>query len=170
VLRAAAPSRRRRWKPPSFVAPRLWDELEELAATRRDDLLSTRMSAAWEESWDAGMRQGVTYHHPLWNAQVVEFVRGLPLEALVAHGQAKSPARSYLARRIPSIVGHWPRPGVADSLLAGFETEPAMSSMDCLLELGVVGGPAFAAKSVRTRTKPLPAPLIALEQWLRSRV
>ena len=134
VLRAAAPRRpaRHRWQPPSFIAPEHRAALCELAATPRDDLLSTRLSAGWEESWDTGLRQGVTYHHPLWTASVVTLVRGLPLEALISKGQAKSPARNYLAQRLPGITGSWPRPGVADVLLVALQKEhrAALESAD----------------------------------------
>ena len=147
VLRAAAPRRqRRRWQPPPFIAPEHHAALRELAATPRDDLLSTRLSAGWEESWDAGFRQGVTYHHPLWTASVVTLVRGLPLEALVSKGQAKSPARDYLAQRVPGITGSWPRPRVADALQVALENEhrAALDSVDddeLLPALGVTTPP-----------------------------
>ena len=146
VLRAAAPRRhRRRWEPSPSIAARHRAALADLAAVPRDDLLRTRIAAGWEEMWDAGHRQGVTYHHPLWTADVVTLVRGLPVEALVAKGQAKSPARSYLARRIPTIVGRWPRPAVADSLLSALEREHAArhksaDGTQLLRELGVISG------------------------------
>ena len=171
VLRAAAPRRkRRRWEPPPFIAPRYRGELVELAAVSRDDLLSTRIGAVWEETWDAGLRQGVSYRHPLWTANVVALVRGLPLEALVAHGHAKSPARSYLATRIPGIMGPWPRPGVADSLLRALESEhharqARAEEVELLIDLGVISG-------TRARTRPpseaASAPMLLLERWLRS--
>ena len=172
VLRAAVPRRRRhRWQPPSFIAPEHRAALRELAATSRDDLLSTRVSAGWEESWDAGLRQGVTYHHPLWTASVVTLVRGLPLEALVSKGQAKSPARSYLAERLPGITGSWPRPGVADVLQAALQNEhratlESAEGNGLLTALGVTTPPD---PSLRNPNASPPAAL-ALERWLRLRI
>ena len=169
VLRAAAPRRqRRRWQPPPYIASRYQAALRELADARSDDLLSTRIAAAWEETWDAGLRQGVRYHHPMWAAGVVALVRGLPLEALVARGQAKSPARSYLADRIPAISGPWPRPAVADSLLRAFEREharqaPAAGAL--LVELGIVSAP-----SLGRNPEKMTASMMLLEQWLHSHV
>jgi asparagine synthetase B (glutamine-hydrolysing) len=169
VLKATVP-RRRRWTAPSFVAEQHQVSLAERAAERRDDLLSTRLAAGWEETWDAGLRQGVAYHHPLWAAAVVELVRGLPLETLVANGQAKSPARTYLSVRLPSISGPWPRPAIADSLQAALEDEyraknPAANQLQMLADLGVI--------ALDTRSGGLPRPisgtLLLCEKWLRSR-
>jgi asparagine synthetase B (glutamine-hydrolysing) len=168
ILRAGVPRRHRhRWQPPSFIAPEHRAALRELAETPRDDLLSTRISAGWEETWDAGLRQGVTYHHPLWTASVVTLMRGLPLQALVSNGQAKSPARSYLAQRVPGITGSWPRPRVANVLQATLQNEHRAaleSSKDdgLLSALGVTTPPC--------NPNVYPPAVLALKRWLRVRV
>ena len=142
VLKAAVP-RRRAWSAPHFIARHHHAALAERANLTHDDLLSTRLVAGWEETWDTGLRLGLASRHPLWDASVVGIVRGLPRESLIANGEAKSPARSYLRARIPLQTGRWPRPEVADSLLEALEREhdiyaPPAESFRNLIKLGVI--------------------------------
>lgn len=168
VLKSLVP-RRKRQAIPSFVAEHHRAALAELAAQRRDDLLSTRLTAGWEESWDAGKRQGIAYRHPLWDASVVELIRGLPVRALVANGSHKSPARAYLRRAVPAVPGPWPRPAVANVLLQRLEAEHSAAlggepDLSELVRLGVIE-PASTKEGFPLS---LFAAMLQCEGWIRS--
>ncbi len=169
VIRGAL-GRGRRWEPPPYIDPAYRPALAELAARPHDDLLSGRIAAGWEEIWDAGSRQGIAYCHPLWDAEVVSLIRGLPVEALVAGGQAKSPARAYLSERVSAIQGPWPRPAVANTLIRALYAEyaqrarPRVLEFPGLRELGAISGDLSAERF------PLPTfvAMLLCERWLHS--
>ena len=113
--------------PPAWLAGRFRSEVAERLAARPQRYAEIRLtdhtdallSAQREENLDAGWRLGLTHRHPLWDAALVQLLDGVPPQALVAGGYPKSPARSYLRRRVPSIQGSWPRPALASDLLGG---------------------------------------------------
>ena len=103
----------------SEVAARLAARPRTYAEIRRADVTDAMLAAQREETFDAGLRVGLTHRHPLWDAELVQLVDGLPPLALVARGDPKSPARAYLRQRIPAMRGTWPRPALATDLLGG---------------------------------------------------
>lgn len=147
VLRSAL----RRGRPPRpaplpawVVDPALRRALEERAAAPPpdDDLLDTFVAAGREASFAAGAAGGYLHAQPLLDAEVVGLVRGLPREALVRGGDAKSPARAYLRARVSGIAGPWPRPAVVGEMLDRLLRDAAPASGGALGELGIDPGAA----------------------------
>ncbi|CAN5666999.1 asparagine synthase (glutamine-hydrolyzing) [soil metagenome] len=101
------------------IAARLVARPRTYAEIRRADLTDSMLAAQREETFDAGMRRGLTHCHPLWDSELVRLLDGVPPQALVAGGYPKSPARAYLRLRIPAVRGAWPRPALATDLLGG---------------------------------------------------
>lgn len=136
------------------------------AVERARDAVSARLAMQREDSFDRGLRTGVPRRHPLWDAAVVDLLDGLPPEALVAGGHPKSPARSYLAARVPAIAGPWPRPRVADSVAAALTKELQRvrtdSGVPLLERLGIVSGTLYEPTPHFTRLWLM----LSVERWL----
>jgi asparagine synthase (glutamine-hydrolysing) len=139
------------------------------AAIRRADLLDPYMAHAREDAFDAAEHREMTHCHPLWDAEVVALLCGLPPEAFVRGGEPKSPARAYVRSRIPSLEEPWPRPQVANDLLSAIVEEQGPSLWQQL------GGPRLLGSlGVLNPDHPFArfAPghvwaIMSLEQWLR---
>jgi asparagine synthetase B (glutamine-hydrolysing) len=136
------------------------------AEDRRHDLTDPNLSMQREETFDRGTRTGLRRRHPLWDADVVDLLHGLPAEALVARGQPKAPARAYLRRRVPAIQGAWPRPKVANVLATAVHSE-----LDRLL--ATAGTPRLAGLGIMDRDIPVDGlrfdrtwRMLCLENWL----
>jgi asparagine synthetase B (glutamine-hydrolysing) len=136
------------------------------AAERARDILDPALGEQREETFDRGCRTGLPRRHPLWSADVVELLQGLPPEALVERGDPKSPARAYLRRRIPEIAGVWPRPKVADTfatqVLDELRRRLAATGTPRLAELGIERG----KNGVKTLSFGQIWPMLSLENWL----
>jgi asparagine synthetase B (glutamine-hydrolysing) len=136
------------------------------AEERASDVVDSNLAMQREASFDLGVRTRLPRRHPLWDAAVVDLLNGLPPEALVAGGEPKSPARTYLRRRIPSTGGVWPQPKVANVLAAAvlddLRRHLAANGTPRLVALGVVNG------DDRDTILPFSRiwPMLCLESWL----
>ena len=162
---------------PDWVAPdpalrraleeRLVSPPRDLASTHEADLLDPVAAAGREEAFTHSASLGLTRHHPLWDPGVVELLFGLDPAGFSAGGLPKAPVRGYLARRVPSLTGPWPRPEYADHVLAGMFSEAgrlAGGGFPFLEELGI---------SPRARDTPMFDPeqmlaILRVERWIRS--
>lgn len=97
------------------LADRLARRPRRYAEIRSADVVDGVLAAQREEAADFASRHGLRHAHPLWDDEVVSLLDGLPPAALVAGGDPKSPARSYLRRRLSEPAGVWPLPAVADN-------------------------------------------------------
>ena len=150
------------------IAARLAARPRTYAAIRRADLTGSMLAAQREETFDAGMRRGLTHCHPLWDSELVRLLDGLSPQALVAGGYPKSPARAYLRLRIPAVRGAWPRPALATDLLGGL-----LDRDGARLWAQKGGGEQLARLGVIERGIPLAGyptgrqwPIMSMEYWL----
>lgn len=141
-----------------------------LAEVHQIDVLDPYLAHAREETFDAGRRHGIAYRHPYWDAEVVELLHALPPEAFLAGGDPKSPARTYVRGHAPAISGRWPRPAVADELIA------AVVAQEGKLAWAELGGPKTLHElGILDPTHPFEGysasnlwVILCVEQWLRS--
>jgi len=136
------------------------------AEERARDAVDATLAMHREATFDLGLRTGLPRRHPLWDADLVDLLDGLPPEALVAGGDPKSPARAYLRRRIPELQGSWPRPRVADTLASDVLA-------DLRARLAAGGTPRLAHLGVGSEADSNPNlpfsriwPMLSLESWL----
>jgi asparagine synthetase B (glutamine-hydrolysing) len=151
------------------VASSLVERPRSYAEVRRSDLTDGVLAAQREETWDSGLRRGLAHRHPLWDPEVVRILDGVAPGALVAGGDPKSPARAYLARRLPSIRGPWPQPALAtdllSDLLAGAEDRwEACGRGEILTKHAVLA----ADTPFRAFHRQVQWPILSLEYWLRT--
>jgi asparagine synthetase B (glutamine-hydrolysing) len=140
-----------------------------------------------EEQYQFGSWLGVRFHHPYWDADLVDMLYRTPPHLLNRGGRSKGLVRDTVARRFPSLGFERQRKVLATSFYRTvlFAEAPAVANRygDCrtLSSLGVVDGKA-AERMVR---ETLSTPhrdgqssahlhrvwdLLNLEAWARSRV
>jgi len=140
------------------------------AEIREADLLDPYLAHVREETFAAGARHGIGYRHPLWDAEVVELLHGLPPEALIAGGRPKSPARAYVRGGVVAIAGGWPQPAVADDLLEAVLAAEAQAAWARIGGLRVLGELGIVDETHSFGFFPARASwtMLCMEFWLRS--
>ena len=136
-----------------------------------------------EEQYQFGQWLGVRFHHPYWDADLVDLLYRTPPRLLNQGGRSKGLVRDSLAKRFPALGFDRQRKVLATqyyrSVLLAEAPAIARTYGDCrtLDELGVVDGPraqrmigeALASGSGTTRQLHQAWDLLTLEAWARSR-
>jgi asparagine synthase (glutamine-hydrolysing) len=154
--------------------------LTRLHEAERDQILRGANTAiAMEDAVANGRHLGIEILRPFWDVDLIEFLLGLPGDALIAGGRAKALARDYLVNDLP-FAERWPAKTYGDSVIAEImEREGDAAWAACgggrsLTDLGVFDNGHEQMDRQRTQKYPATAPVsriwavVATESWLRS--
>jgi asparagine synthase (glutamine-hydrolysing) len=204
VLRQAAPGalaarwrRRFRQSTPAWVAPdpslrhemdqRVERSIEASLQELKSDKFYLRvirplLGTEGEHAFESGRRRGLRVLHPLWDADLVDFLYRTPPPLLSRDGLTKGLVRGMLARRFPGLgFGQQkktsPTRFYVDVLLReGLPAWRKMSGTSFLSKLGIVDGSALDSTmaAILSASKPQEFyriwDVLNLEAWVRSRV
>jgi hypothetical protein len=155
----------------SDLRARIESRPRDYAGVRAADAVDAVLSAQREETFHSAAALGMRHVHPYWTTPLVELLDGLGPAGLVANGDPKSPARSYLRRSLQSPTGSWPRPAVADAPIEGFFEELSRigwseaGGVRDLVDLGVL-----REDTVPNEFAPLElSGIVSVGSWIRHR-
>ena len=94
------------------------------------------MSRDLEEQYEFGLRNGVRYMHPYWDADLATQIYRTPPELLIKGGRTKGLVRETIARRFPGL---------------GFERQRKVSALSFFRELAIAEGPGIVRSLGRFR-------------------